>query len=139
MTRDRRDQAEDGFLDAVLDEARGAGALPLSEGLSARLMADALAWQPRAAAPVPWWQRMRQALAEVGGLPGVAGVAAAGVAGIWIGVAPPASADGLVAGLGMGQGLGQGLGLSALIDGEASVFDAGMPGDLFSVIASELE
>lgn len=77
-------------LDALFAEARGQAADPSPE-LMARVMADAIAMQPAPmrAAPPRRTSRLRQFLNAVGGWPAVAGLATAGVAGLWIGVNPP--------------------------------------------------
>lgn len=87
-------ELDDLELDALFASARGQDTLP-SGDLMERVLADALAVQTLAqAAAVPvaprrrWWQA---ALAAVGGWPAMAGLATAGVAGIWIGVSPPES------------------------------------------------
>ncbi len=79
-------------LDALFAEARGQSADP-SPDLMARVLQDALAAQPVTAAVVspPRTSRLRQFLNAVGGWPAVAGLATAGVAGLWIGVNPPSA------------------------------------------------
>lgn len=129
MTRDRMNKGDDAFLDALFDAARDADAPAVSAGLQARLMADAAALQPRVAAAPSLWQRIRQALADVGGLPGLASVSAAGVAGLWIGIAPPASAEALVSGLTAG----------VLFDSAEADFLPMAGTDLYSVITTDLE
>lgn len=81
----------DPFLDALFDEARDADTA--SPDLMARVLADAEAVQDAAmaaaveAAPkVPVW---RAVLDAIGGWPAAAGLATAGLAGVWIGVTPP--------------------------------------------------
>ena len=64
--------------------------------LMARVLIDAEQMQPqlRPAKPIGLWS----ALVEmIGGWPAVGGIAMAGVAGLWIGVAPPTSLDGFSA------------------------------------------
>ncbi|MEP1765222.1 MAG: hypothetical protein ABJJ53_01000 [Sulfitobacter sp.] len=68
-------------LEAAFDAARAAPA-PMPAALSARIVADALAHQPRK----PLWTRM---LAAIGGPAGLGGLMTATVAGFWLGVAPP--------------------------------------------------
>lgn len=76
-------------LDALFAEARGQSADP-SPDFMARVLEDALAAQPVAAAVSrPRTSRLRQFLNAIGGWPAVAGLATAGVAGLWIGVNPP--------------------------------------------------
>ena len=87
----------DDQLEALFAEARAA-APDLPEGLAARMLADADAVQQGfAAAPLPqgpdtaprpgWFAR---AFAGIGGWPALAGFATATVAGVWIGMSPPA-------------------------------------------------
>lgn len=87
----------DDMLDDLLAQARSVTPAP-SNDLMARVLADADAVQP---APVVTpvsraglWPRLMDA---VGGWPAVSGLAAATVAGIWVGVAPPASVSDLTA------------------------------------------
>ena len=69
-------------LEAAFDAARAAPA-PLPDGLAARIVADAIAHQPRKPLPA-------RILAALGGPAGVGGLVTATVAGFWLGVAPPA-------------------------------------------------
>jgi len=89
----------DDMLEDILAQARGLTPTP-SRDLMARVMADADALQP---APAPAavsagrlgiWARMMDA---IGGWPAVSGLAAATIAGIWVGVAPPSSVEDLAA------------------------------------------
>lgn len=96
MTMSERDR-EDSFLDALLDEERRVrtGADPeVSADLMARVLADAERVQagfatvaPRAAPPrAGLWAQIGAAL---GGWPAMAGLAAASVCGLWLGISPP--------------------------------------------------
>ncbi len=91
----------DPALDAALDRLARAPAPPLPDDLSARLMADALAAMPPAMAPSPWPRvdegiRWRDRLLDwLAGAPGMAGAAAAGLVGLWIGLAAPGPAEAL--------------------------------------------
>lgn len=91
----------DEFLDDLFVRAQKAEASP-QDDLVARVLADADAVQAgfrvstAATAPAGLWARMLDAL---GGWPAVSGLAAATVAGVWIGVAPPASVEDMAAGL----------------------------------------
>lgn len=80
-------------LDALLARAGAAPPPPLPPAFQARLLADALAAQaqaaPRAVPRATRPSRLRLWLAELGGLPGVAGLGAAGIAGLWLGLAGP--------------------------------------------------
>ena len=81
----------DDLLDDLFARARGGASAP-DDDLVARVLADAEAVQSTFAGPAPrpaqrgLWARMLDAL---GGWPAVSGLAAATVAGFWIGVAPP--------------------------------------------------
>jgi hypothetical protein len=88
----------DDMLDDLFAQARGQDVQP-SDALMARILADAddvqAAMRPKqAAAPSGLWTQMLDAL---GGWPAVSGLAAATVAGVWIGVAPPSSVQDLTA------------------------------------------
>lgn len=90
----------DEFLDDVFAQAR-TEKVPPHEDLMARVLGDAAAVQSGfAAAPqvaqAGLWARLMEA---IGGWPAVSGLAAATVAGVWIGVAPPSSVEGFTAGL----------------------------------------
>lgn len=89
------DKKTDAFdLDALFAEARatrGRDADPAPDFM-ARVLEDALSLQPApapVASPAPRASRLRQFLNAIGGWPAVAGLATAGVAGLWIGVNPP--------------------------------------------------
>jgi len=66
-----------------------------NQDLMARVMADAAALQPQNAgfAPVAKPGVWESFLDMIGGWPALSGVAAAGVAGVWLGVAPPVSLE----------------------------------------------
>ena len=89
----------DDMLDDLFATARQAAPAP-SADLMARVLADAAAVQPQPAtttAAVPGlWSRMLDA---IGGWPAVSGLAAATVAGIWVGVAPPSAVEDMTASL----------------------------------------
>lgn len=57
--------------------------------LMARVLIDAAQVQPRNFAPPPQQTLWSAVLDMIGGWPAVGGIAMAGVAGLWIGVAPP--------------------------------------------------
>ena len=92
MTNPNEDMLEDIFA-----KARAATPAP-ADDLMKRVLADADALQPRpSAASVPAmgiWSRMLDA---IGGWPAAGGLVAATVAGIWVGIAPPASVEDLTA------------------------------------------
>ena len=97
-----KSEMTDADLEALLAEARDAPRPVLSEGLQARLMADALSVQTQAQAvkPAGRMSRLRFWLAELGGLPGAAGLATAGLVGVWIGFADPLAGSELAWALG---------------------------------------
>lgn len=92
----RDDGRDDGALMTLFAEARETGAVP-SDDLMARILADAAAVDA-ARHPAPetpgtgFWAGL---VAAVGGWPGLGGLAAATVAGLWIGIAPPSGLSGL--------------------------------------------
>lgn len=82
-------QPENFDLEALFEDAR-AQPPQMSQDLSERIAADALRHLP----VVPLWRRLLDA---IGGAAGLGGLVTATVAGVWIGVAPPAdSLDPLV-------------------------------------------
>ena len=87
----------DDDLDDLFAQARSKVAQP-SAALMARILADAAAMQPR---PPVLRVRARFGLAALvaalGGAGAMAGLATAAVAGLWIGLAPPAAVDDLAA------------------------------------------
>lgn len=84
-------------LDQLFAEARAADQMPMPAALTARILADADAILARqaltahraAAAPARggFWAQL---LKSIGGAPALAGLAVATVAGVWVGVVPPA-------------------------------------------------
>ncbi len=86
-----RDMTDDDLLAPYFAAARATGS-EVSGALTARILRDARAAQ----APRWRWRDLWQAL---GGRLGAAGAAAAAVAGLWVGIAPPAPMAGLVAAL----------------------------------------
>lgn len=88
MTTERNELTES-QLDALLDQARSETA-PVSDDLMARIMADAEREMPRVPEPVtdakPSRGFFRELFAQIGGLPGVGGLAMAGIMGITIGI-----------------------------------------------------
>lgn len=112
-------------LDALFAAARTAEPAPLDPGFAARLVAQAEAARPRAAPARPGWGvRLRAVLADLGGAPALGGLATAGIAGLWIGLADPAGAAALV----FDAAAGISPALSGWI-GAASPFDL-LPADL---------
>lgn len=102
MTNDKTN--DDKMLEAVFAQARTPDLVP-SEGLLDRIMMDAdavLADAAPVAAEAP--RRPKQGFGAmvldiIGGWPSFSGLAAATVAGLWIGVAPPAALSELSSGL----------------------------------------
>lgn len=84
-------------LERYFDAAKRVEAQP-SDDFMARVVADAMAAMPEPAlgvvaaqpAPAGLWTRLTDA---IGGWPALGGVMAAGIGGIWIGVAPPANVE----------------------------------------------
>ena len=96
-TEHQKTASADAALDALFSEAQLAPPEPLPDGLRSRLMADALAATTPAAAPRrSWLARFGAVLADLGGASGLAGVSAAGVAGVWIGFSGPGVTGDLV-------------------------------------------
>lgn len=96
------DKDDDATLTPFFDASRAQAPAP-SADLMARVLADARAEQPTTAAPVRPARPARGRLATVfdalGGWPAMAGLTAATVAGVWIGVNPPAGMADQLAGL----------------------------------------
>lgn len=103
MSDRNHDRHEDAALEQFFDAARRDRAEP-SEALMARVLADALDAQAGQAAQaqharatrhrVLLWMQLRDAL---GGWPALGGLAAAGVAGLFIGFSAPAAVNDLAA------------------------------------------
>lgn len=89
MTVEHEKSADSG-LEALFAEARQAPPSPLDAAFRTRLIEDAarLAQASRIRRP-GLWSRLFARLADPQRAPGVAGVAAAGVAGLWIGLSGP--------------------------------------------------
>lgn len=95
---------DDRFLDGYFDDAKKSSpAIP--DALMARIVADAAAETDRRAQmrarvePVSVWRQIWQA---VGGWPAIAGLSAATLTGVWIGLNPPANVSNALA-----QAIGQ--------------------------------
>jgi hypothetical protein len=85
------------MLDDLFAQARDTTPVP-SDALMARVITDADAAQPRpVAASVTRPGVVARILDAIGGWPAVSGLAMATVAGIWVGVAPPASVQDMTA------------------------------------------
>ena len=83
----------DDMLDDLFAEARAVTPTP-SQALVARVLADADV--ARQAEPVPVVAQpglIARIFDMIGGWPAVSGLAAATIAGVWVGVAPPASVE----------------------------------------------
>ncbi|WP_407492772.1 hypothetical protein [Pseudooceanicola sp. MF1-13] len=95
------DQIDDQGLDLFFDAARRTPAQP-SEDVLARIAGDAARVQAGFGATVLRPRRagrVSQFLAAIGGWPAMAGLATAGVAGLWIGAVPPAFVETLTSGV----------------------------------------
>lgn len=113
----------DDMLDDLFAQARSVNPVP-SDALLTRVIADADAAQPRrAAVSVARPGILARILEAIGGWPAASGLAAATVAGIWVGVAPPASVQDITAAM-MGDELSISLFATDLI-GEAGVLGDG--------------
>lgn len=92
-------KSDDEIFDALMAEAR-ASDVNVSDDFMARVLSDAEVLQsnPGVAdleiAPASMWS---QFMSVIGGWPALGGVAAAGVAGLWLGLAPTATLDGFAA------------------------------------------
>ena len=89
---------DDRMLDDLFAQARAQAPQP-SDALMARVLADAAAQSTpvRSSVRQPgFWARLSDTL---GGWPALGGLAAATVAGVWVGIAPPASVEDLAASL----------------------------------------
>lgn len=87
---------KDDFLDGLFAEARVPNDAP-NDDLMARVLADASAARPTAEIVPPSGSFLSGLLDLCGGWPALSGVAAAGVAGLWVGLAPPEAVEGWVA------------------------------------------
>ncbi|QQA43650.1 hypothetical protein [Pelagovum pacificum] len=77
-------------LDALFDTTRERGTMDAGEAFLARLSADAAAEMPRRMEAPPSRGAIGTIWAGIGGWAGFGGLAAATVAGLWIGIASPA-------------------------------------------------
>ncbi|MEO1639584.1 MAG: hypothetical protein AAFU41_10110 [Pseudomonadota bacterium] len=112
----------DDMLDDLFATARKGTAQP-GHDLIARVLADADALQS-APAPQPaqkpgLWTQLMEA---IGGWPAVSGLATATIAGVWIGVAPPAAVEDLTATL-IGDEVGVALFSGDLLLGDEGLID----------------
>lgn len=92
MTDERNDRDDDTRLEAFFAAARSE-ALEPSADLLARIALDAQDQQravPQIGVAAPRRARSRQLFEMLGGWPAIGGLVAATMAGIWIGVSPPA-------------------------------------------------
>lgn len=96
---DDRDHDLD-LLEAAFGAARAAARGPVPDALMARVLADAgTARSPTvpASAPAPRWRGLRALVTAFGGWPALGGLATATVAGFWLGFAPPAPVEEMLA------------------------------------------
>lgn len=94
-------KSDDEIFDALMSEAR-ASDVSVSDGLMTRVLSDAEVLQNKpedAGFEIPPASIWSQFMSVIGGWPALGGVAAAGVAGLWLGLAPTAALDGLAADL----------------------------------------
>lgn len=92
-------EPKDEMLDDLFAQARRVTP-EVAADLMARVMADAeRSSQPAIAKPAPRRDLMSRILDVLGGWSVVGGLTAATVAGVWIGISPPAALDDLTAGL----------------------------------------
>ena len=134
------DVPDEAGLDALFAEARAADPAPPSDAFFARLQTDAQAAQlPGAAGPVTpgLWSRLGAILAGIGGAPGLAGVGAAGLAGVWIGFAAPGPTADLINSFWQGAA-SLSPRASVWVDGTETALDTGSA-DLLSVIDGEMQ
>lgn len=79
-------------IDTLLAQARRTQA-PVDDALMARVLADAARLQPEAQ-QMPRQSGWRSWVRDlIGGWPAMGGVVAAGLTGVWVGVAPPAGIE----------------------------------------------
>lgn len=91
--------SDDEIFDALMFEAR-ASDISVSDDLMARVMHDAAVLQNKAedtALELAHASVWSQFMSVIGGWPALGGVAAAGVTGLWLGLAPTATLDGFAA------------------------------------------
>lgn len=130
MTNDRRTDREERALDALFDVARSDVPEP-SPDLLARVLSDAEAVQagrlaetgktpPRRRAVPGFWKML---IAAIGGWPSLGGVAAAGIAGLWIGLNPPSAIQDQIS-----QALAETSGFEMLDDGQDALSWFGLDG-----------
>jgi hypothetical protein len=103
MSKTEHPMLDDTALDAFFDAARAESPIP-SEGLLARIMADAEAQAAAHERPARAPQRARPGLIAavvgvLGGWPALAGMVTATVAGVWLGFAAPDQLNTLAGGL----------------------------------------
>jgi hypothetical protein len=94
-------------LDALLAHAAARAPDPLPDALRARMLSDALTQMPppRPSIAQPRRSSLARIWQAIGGVPGFAGMATAGLAGVWIGAAGPDPVSGLSTALWQGAAL----------------------------------
>ncbi|MDH3262385.1 MAG: dihydroorotate dehydrogenase [Paracoccaceae bacterium] len=104
---ERTPERAEAMLEEALGLARAEAARPAPEAFLARVLADAAREAPpapaQARAAPPRLGRLAAALAALGGWPALGGLATAGVAGLWLGLSPPAAVEDLGGWLGAGD------------------------------------
>ena len=98
MKMTERETKDMAALDALFADVRDAEVPEVSDGVMARILADADAALalPALRSPRAGW---RDWVTALGGWPAMGGLMAAGVAGLWIGVAPTGTVSDVMAGV----------------------------------------
>lgn len=131
MSIERGSGADEG-LEALFAEARMAPPPPLDAALRTRLIEDALRQADGSRVRRPGlWSRLFALLADPRGAPGVAGVAAAGVAGLWIGVSSPGMTGELI------TQVWQGVAPTAAWSGDEAAVFTQSDSDLLALLGTE--
>lgn len=124
------DRTDDNGLDAWFDAARR-DAPEVPDALLRRVLDDARAVQRERVRTWPgpvasWRAALARAMAALGGVPAATGLAAAAMAGLWLGAWPPAALQTLGAGLLDGTAADTAYAIELMPGAE---FDAPPPGD----------
>jgi hypothetical protein len=94
--RETKEMAE---LDALLGDMRKRADPEVSDGLMARILADADSVRTAGHVTQPTQLSWRDWISALGGWPAMGGLVAAGVAGLWIGAAPIGTVTDVMAGV----------------------------------------
>lgn len=99
MAETRKPHGPETPLDEMLEEAlalaRAEAARPAPDALMARVLADAARVAHPARTAGRRQGRLAASLAALGGWPALGGLATAGMAGLWLGLSPPAAVEDL--------------------------------------------